>query len=81
MHVLTELRDAVDPVGTDARTFAFGSVWETVQGFRLRHAPPEAVFRLVELPTHVMMSDAAAAAIRAAGVQGVTLVAPEAFRL
>ena len=81
VHVLTEVRDAVDPSGTDASAFSFGPQWKSVRGFRLRRSPPQAAWRLFELPTHVMVSDAAAAAIRAAGVRGVALVAPEEFKL
>jgi hypothetical protein len=81
VHVLTEVHGAVDPSGTDVTTYSFGPQWKTVRRFRLHRTPAQAAWRLVELPTYVMVSDRAAAAIRAAGVRGVALVAPEDFRL
>ena len=81
VHVLTEVAGAVDPDGTDVTTYAFGPQWQTVRRFRLNRTPPQAAWRLVELPTQVMVSDRAAAAIRAADVRGVALIAPEDFVL
>lgn len=81
VHVLTEVAGTFDPGGTDVTTYSFGPQWKNVRRFRLNRTPPQAAWRLVEMPSEVIVSDRAAAAIRAAGVRGVALVAPEDFRL
>lgn len=80
VHVMTEVKDAVDPAGTDVTTYSFGPQWKRVRGFRLKRTPPQAAWRLVEMPSEVMVSDAAAAAIRASSARGVALIAPEEFK-
>jgi hypothetical protein len=81
VHVLTEVQNAADPARSDVTTYSFGAQWQYVRGFHLTNAPQFAAWRLVEMPSIVMVSDGAAAAIRESGVRGVALVAPEAFRL
>jgi hypothetical protein len=80
VHVMTEVKDAFDPAGSDVTTDPYSPQWESVRGFRMKRTPPQAVWRLVEVPFEVMVSDAAAAAIRASGARGVALIAPEDFR-
>ncbi len=74
--------DAVDATNTCASDYAFNpQPWESVEGFRLARIPDAAAFRIVELPTFVILSDAAAEAVRRSGARGIALVPTDELRL